>query len=105
MISMRLPMFCIVPLQVLDGIGGIHSDRRAVDGADHCATICIHLLHFHVSSQAACQCRLNFGRGVSQVIKVSKARKDAGVKYPAMTSDADTQEAKVFNCIQRVSPA
>jgi glutathione S-transferase len=35
------------------------------------------------------------------VIKVSKARKDAGVKYPAMTSDADTQEAKVFNCIQR----
>lgn len=36
------------------------------------------------------------------MIKVSKARKEAGVKYPAMTSDADTQEAKVFNCTQRV---
>ena len=49
--------------------------------------------------------RLKFGHGASQVIKVSKARKDAGVKYPAMTSDADTQEAKVFNCIQRVRHA
>lgn len=29
-------------------------------------------------------------------------RKAAGVKYPAMTSDADTQEAKAFNCTQRV---
>jgi hypothetical protein len=38
----------------------------------------------------------------AQVFKVSKARKDAGVKYPDMTSDADTREAKIFNCVQRV---
>jgi glutathione S-transferase len=35
------------------------------------------------------------------VFKVGAARKAAGVKYPAMTSDENTQEAAVFNCTQR----
>lgn len=36
------------------------------------------------------------------VFKVAAARKAAGVKYPAMTSDDSTPEAAAFNCTQRV---